>query len=741
MSKLKVTFSRPTLAHSLRCCAAASLVAILFLGSNAAAHAQTAAPDCGPTASPQTKAGEANNGKKTAVCAKKPPLEVIGVTVTRANAVPTNAPGSISVISTQQIRDSAAQELDDVLKTVPGIDLLGYASDTQHPTSDSFGMRGLGGGAQGISRGLVMVDGVPINDPFFGYIQWNRIPLDDIDRVEIIRGGGSPIWGNYAEGGVINVITKSTQQGGLAGDAGYGSYSTYRTSAFAAYPPVGNNLLQIFAEANGTAGYQSVPPYERAPFNVPTSSRAYNVGLKDTLTLSSDLLAHVSLNVHDNRQQLETVLDSNNQQNASVAGDIARQFYHGGLLKLTAFYGDDRFGTNNSTYFPNQTDLAATTDTLNEIHQLRTQDSGGSLIWSQQGSSLLRNYMVGVDVHYIAGGDHTSHFIAPDFSPAYFTTQGGGVQLFTAGFVQATLTPVRNLELVASGRLQYLQDTGGFDGSLGGLGAVPDHEYNSLNPRVDVRYGLPAGFALRGSYYTSFRAPNLGDEFYTYAAGGFVQLPSPLLQPEHLQGSEVGVDYTRSGLRAQLTAYRSWIDNYIVIEPSSNAVYSPPNWFVVQNQNIAAVRAQGIETEIDWNISSRWSTQLAYTLADSVVQQNPLDPASVGEQIIDVPRTKVSSRFTYTAPTGWRAALQMTYVSATDWASPDHTDPGYPGAISADPHLLVNLSGSYPVSKNLEVYTHIENLFDRRYLATSYSAPSAEAYGMPREIFAGIRYR
>jgi outer membrane receptor protein involved in Fe transport len=703
------------MSHLLRVHTGASLTALFALIAASPGLAQTAPVGIGP--------------------------ETVVITATRTITPLTDVPASVSVISQQQIADTPAEELDDVLRNVPGIDLLGYSADSQHPTSDSLGMRGLGGGAQGISRALVMVDGVPVNDPFFGYMQWNRVPLNDIDHVEIVRGGGSPLWGNYAEGGVINIITRTPTDNELDVDAGGGSYDTYRFSVLGAYRLDDNNILQGFVAANGTGGYEQVPVYERAPFNVPTSSDAVNLHLKDTITAADDLIVHLSLDYHDNHQRLETILDKNSQQNLNFTGDAAKQFADNATLTLLFFYGDSVFGTNNSTYFPDQSDLAATTQSLNEVHQVRAHDLGGSLIWLQQVTGFLKDYMVGADWHYISGDDHTDHYIAPDFTSTFFTTRGGGDQLFVAGFVQASIVPVDELEITASGRIQYVENTNGFDGSLGGLGAVPNREYTAFDPRVNVRYALPAGFALRGAWYESFRAPNIGDQFYTYAAGGFVQLPSPLLKPENLNGGEIGLDYAQPGLRSQVTLYRTNVNNYIVVEPTTNPIYSPNGWYVVQNQNVASVQAQGAEAEVNWDIGAGFSTNLDYTLADSVVKRNPLDPMSVGQQIVDVPRNKVAGSLTYAAPQGWRISVQALYVSRTDWASPDHTDPGYPGKISADPHAVFNLSGSYPVYRNMDVYVDIQNLLDRHYIATSFSAPSAQAYGTPFEIFGGFRIR
>ena len=671
-------------------------------------------------------AGQSSNG-----------VERVFVTATRTEKTITDVPASVSVITPQNIADSGAIELDDALRNVPGIDLMGYSSDSQHPTSNSLGMRGLGGGAQGISRALVMVDGVPINDAFFGYVQWNRVALDNIERVEVVRGGGSPLWGNYAEGGVINIVTRQYESDRRTLNASGGSYGTYRVGASGTYRLDDRNALDLFAGANGTGGYQQVPAYERTPFNVPSSSDALNFHARDSYEGDS-VTAHLGFDYHDNHQRLQTLLDTNGQENFTISGDIARHFGASGNLAMTAFYEDSRFDTNNSTYFPDQANLAATTQDLNEIHKVHANDTGGSLIWSGAPGGILRDYMIGTDWHYISGDDHTRHFIAADFSPVVFTTTGGGDQLFWAGFAQASIVPVQSLEVVASSRLQYLRNSNGFDGSVGGLGTIPDHDVTSFDPRINLRYALPDGFALRGAYYQSFRAPNIGDQFYTYAAGGFVQLPSPLLKPERLNGGEVGLDYTGSGIRAQFTLYRTSINNYIVAEATTNPIYTPNGWYVVQNQNIASVQAQGGEAEVEWTIGGGFAANLAYTFADSTVKDNPVDPLSVGQQIVDVPRHRIAGGLSYTAPTGWRVGTTALFVSRTAWASPDHTDPGYPGKISADPHFVMNVSASYPVWQRADAYVEVQNLSDTRYVATSYSAPSPQAFGTPLEVFAGL---
>ena len=86
---------------------------------------------------------------------------------------------------------SGTAHLAGTLQLTPGMTLNMIGPDVGHPTAYNEGMRGL---PTTETRMLVLMDGVPVNDPFFGYIQWNRIPLDNIEQVEIVRGGGSPLF-------------------------------------------------------------------------------------------------------------------------------------------------------------------------------------------------------------------------------------------------------------------------------------------------------------------------------------------------------------------------------------------------------------------------------------------------------------------------------------------------------------------------------------------------------------------
>src|SRR5882724_10805446 len=152
-------------------------------------------------------------------------LEPVVVTVTRMEQKVGEAPASVTVLTRDDIRQSASQTVDDLLRQVPGFSLFRRSSSlVTHPTTQGVSLRGIG--PSGTSRALVLVDGVPANDAFGGWVYWNRIPLQGIQQIEVVRGGGSSAYGNYALGGVVQVITRRPTERAAFFEGSYGTRDT-----------------------------------------------------------------------------------------------------------------------------------------------------------------------------------------------------------------------------------------------------------------------------------------------------------------------------------------------------------------------------------------------------------------------------------------------------------------------------------------------------------------------------------
>src|SRR6478735_6576339 len=133
-------------------------------------------------------------------------LETVTVTPTRTEQRLGDIPASVNVVTAKEIEASPALVADDVLRQVPTFSLFRRTSSlVAQPTTQGVSLRGIGPSGQ--SRTLVMLDGIPFNDPFGGWVYWSRVPLASVDRVEITESTSSNLYGNIAMGGVINIIT------------------------------------------------------------------------------------------------------------------------------------------------------------------------------------------------------------------------------------------------------------------------------------------------------------------------------------------------------------------------------------------------------------------------------------------------------------------------------------------------------------------------------------------------------
>jgi len=670
-------------------------------------------------------------------------VEEVVVTATRSSEQLSKVPASVSIITSAQIRDTPAQGLDDTLQLTPGMNLNEIGPDVGHPTAYNEGMRGL---PTTETRMLVLMDGVPVNDPFFGYIQWNRIPLDNIERVEVVRGGGSPLWGDTAMGGVVNVITRPATAQELDVDVAGGSYGTYRASGYGAYPINDKLALSLNAAFSGTSGYQTTPPSWftygsttlRSPVYTPTTFDARNLALRTDFTPTSDLTGFAVINFHDNNQVLSTPIGEDTQRTWTYSGQIKKSFGNGGSITATAFHDDSNFVTNNPHL------LSFTTEYNSNIHRTPVTDTGGSLAWAQDLSGVLRSYTLGVDAHYISGGDYANYYL-PSGQLAVPTIVGSGKQIFVGGFGEVRLVPIDRLEVLGSLRYQYYENFDGIDTFPPAIGAIPSSDRFSLDPRVNVRYALTDQLALRGAYYQSFRAPTLDQLYRTYAdTSAGIYEGNPYLKPETLQGGEVGLDFNRPGFRSQVTLYSTTIDNLITqrnLTPAENPTvlgvtcgYDPATFTFLtctRDINAASAIARGIEVEANWDVGGGFAAGLAYTYTDSHYTSNPLDPTAVGERLEGVPMHNISGRLSYVAPAGWRVSTDLRWVSRS--YGDDHPNDN----LVQDAHFVVDLAAAYPVTHNLQAYVQIQNLLDRRYIANN--AGGAPILGTPFEALGGFR--
>jgi outer membrane receptor protein involved in Fe transport len=645
--------------------------------------------------------------------------------VTRTEQRAENLPASVSVVPATRVAETPGHALDDVLRTVPSIDLGRVSSYAQHPKSNNPSMRGLLSGV--IPHMLVLVDGVPINDAFSGFVQWSRVPEDLVKQVEVVRGGGSTVWGTYATSGVVNIVTREPSDRELSADVGYGAFNTVRANGFASRRLTSAFTLAASGNWYDTAGFNAVPADQRRPLDVSNTFKTGNVSVQGNFTMNSTLSGFVRAQYFHERQRLGTPLAINQQDSGDVSSGVTKTLANGEIA-VHGYMHDGRLATDNvGTPDRFETRFA---EFVQNRHTSDATAFGASLQHARKVNALVPQLAFGVDFHRVDGTDTANIFA--DTSRQIRTDIGSGRQASIGSYALADVQPTSALDLLVSMRWDYWRNFDGFDGTTG-LGAVPTKSADAISPRLGARYRLTPVFALRGAAYGAFNAPNIDVLYRAYSTPGFIGLPNSQLDPERSRGVEGGIDVGLSHTRLQVTAFSATIRDaitYRILDPSEPIF---PRGYDAASLNINAgkVRSRGVEAEVTQIVGTTWVLDGGYTLADATTIENPLDASSVGEPLQGVPKHAANLGLAHEPAHGFGGTVRWRWTST------------YAALFTGKPlehAAIVDASAKYAWTARTALYIQIQNLFNRQYLAddNGFLAPQR---GMPLNLFVGIRTR
>lgn len=690
------------------------LLTAFALGIPARPVRAQASPEAPPPAGSSAEAGPAD-----AKPAPTPPAisrkEEMVVSATRTESSLEDVPVSVTVIPREVLESAPSRTLDDALRTVVGLNLPLGNSNLIQPTTNRVSMRGLGG-----DRALVLLDGIPLNDGVGGYVHWNKAPLQSIERVEAARGAASSLFGNYAMGGVISITTRPLEPGQVDASASYGSFDTTRLSA-SVTDGLGNGWsLGLFADYEKTDGYNRTPPADRGAVDVASNSRTVNLMTKLDWASTSGLSFFLKGSATDQDTGQGTPLSNNYQRLYTVAG--GGQIPLGdSSLSASAFYQENDYTLDNTALVPG---AGRDREYLSGYSGQPGWDSGGSLQWTQPMAGLFKYVTAGLDFRRVASHDRTQVLNQAGQQTSFRQSQGR--QYFAGLFAETSFFPDPRFQILLSARIDGWQNVGGMEEKdPGGVTEYPDQSATRFDPRLSLRYALSDVFALRGAAYRAFKAPTLRDLYRSSSQRTLTIVPNPYLGPETLVGGDVGVDVTAGRFRGQLNLFYNTIDNII----ARKALATTPV-LIVQPQNIGTARAQGVEVMAGFALSKSVSFDLGYSFNDSVVTDNPADPAIVGKQLPDVPRHSGNMTLSWTP----RWALSVAFRGRAQ--SERYGDDA--NLLAMDSHVIFDLFVSYPILKTLEIFVSCENLFDQQYIS---EVNIGRRLGQPQAFFVGLRLR
>jgi iron complex outermembrane receptor protein len=693
-------------------------------------------------------------------------LGAVVVSATRASTTADRVALHATVVDQQQIRKSPAQTLDQLLREIPGVNMPGAPYYTTDPTGQQTKMRGVTN-----SKVLVLVDGVPIHDPFYTTTQWFKVPLSAIERVEVVRGGASSIWGNLAVAGVINIITKKPIDNSALLDVSRQSMNTTNASLSKNFT-IGSSLgIRVSGDVLRTDGYQTTPEafLPSLPGKGPSSAKNGNAQIAAYYTPASSFSAYVRGGYHEQNEDVGGYRFGDNiQKSPDGAAGFANYFSDRVKLEGRAWgqYVDFDKSNGAGCYLVNPTNCGtspASSGLLVQYSNSRDdnpyRELGASTMLSLTDMFGLTSIQTGADFRSVGGEDRAITYNRPttnDPSSATInrTNFGRGTQRFAGIFGQFRASPLPRLDATLSLRYDYWTNTNGVaemtkytNGNPGATsgGPIADSHQGSFNPSLSARFDVTNRLSLRGAAYKAFRAPGLNNLYRSFSSTTFITIANANLAPETLKGGELGADYRTTKVNVGATYFRYDTKNLIASYKIPNAASAPPEVTAIcgadlsgcpatvnLNTNGQNATSRGVEVVADWHPIKAVGLDAGYTYTNSHYTSTTTgDPVKV--QLGAIPKHVGTLGVTWQTTPKWR-----NYVGAR------HNDAMYLDVnrtIAQPQFTLFNASTSYQVAKQVELYGAVTNLTNEKYADNATTSATGQQLGMLRAFTTGVRVR
>lgn len=563
--------------------------------------------------------------------------EEIVVTPSRSPQPRQEVAASVSNLQREEIAQRPANDLAEVLSTIPGIAVLLREPWAGEPIVSSRGF--FGGGEAEYLR--LLVDGLPAGDEESGLVRWRNLHARRLGTVEVLHGPASSLYGDAAIGGVVQVHESVPAPGSLAVALSGGSFETAAADVALAVP-AGAGLLAATGAAWRTAGFrdgEARAAHLDLDWRRRTAAGDWSLGLIVDELERHDPGALGRADLSRDREAADPLLAGNREEDlrARVALGFDREESALPLhLRVYASYreGDDRRTLLLAPGFPDRA-----------RRQLETGTLGASLLTERAGTlaggeARLR---AGVETAYEQVLGQTEH-LSP---PAREETRIDGARERWALFATQDWHPWDRLRLVAGLRWDRLQDR--FDGA----GAARTHE--AWSPRLGAVVTLAQGAAPASAYVQAgraFKAPTLDQLFaeraFPLPGGGSFSLSNPELEPQRATYAEAGAWRSSARWRGQVAVYWMEVDDEIDFDVRT-----------FRYLNIGRSRHQGVEVEVSGSESRRLVPRASWAWT----RAEPLDGPDRGRQLKNVPEHQGTLGLSAKVGGGFTADLSWTVLA------------------------------------------------------------------------------
>ena len=618
----------------------------------------------------------------------------------------TPAYGSV-VIPRDRLVDGASGRIESVLGDVAGFQQFRRSdSRSANPSAQGATLRALGGNAS--SRTLVLLDGVPLADPFFGYIPFSALVPDRLSVVRVTRGGGVGAFGAGAVAGTIELASATRDQlPDVAASAFYGGRDATEFTA-SATPDLGAGYVSLSGRWDRGDGFQTTPRDQRVAATVPAAYEGWSANLRAVAPLSttSELQFRATLFRDDRTLRFRGADNSSEGQDASI-----RYVSHGRWQVDALAYIQARNFSNI---------VISATSFRKSLDQRNTPSTGiGGKVELRPPVGADHVLRIGADTRFATGDMYEDAFI-----PVIVRRHAGGKQL-TSGFFAEDDWTIGRLILTAGARADRWSISNGF---FRATGTTPlnfsDRNDWEFSGRAGALYHVGDALALRAAGYTGFRLPTLNELYRPFVVGAVRTEANAALMPEKLKGLEAGFDFSPAkDITLSATAFYNRLDDAI-----ANVTLNPANPNARQRRNVDAIVAKGVELTASGRVAD-FLLSASYAYSHSTVHApgmrfDGLTPAQ-------------SPRHAASATVAWRPSQGPSLSTTVRYVAKQYED-DFQTYILPDA-LTVDAVASLPIGHGVSIVARGENLFDET-VVTRLGTDGSIDLGTPRTFWIGVRF-
>lgn len=573
-------------------------------------------------------------------------LETVVVTATRTPKPLKDVPIVTRVIDAVEFRTTDVNTVQDLLQTeLPGIE-FSYSMNQQ----TSLNMQGFGGNSV-----LFLVDGEKMAGETLDNIDYSRLTLNDVQRVEVVKGAASSLYGSNAVGGVVNLISREASEPWTLNLSGrWGMHNDWRTGANLGFNRKGFTSVTNFQ-------YTSCDPIELkndGDFGTIYGNRSINAKQRFGYAGNRFKITARAGYFFRERDSQETAHDRYRDFSSGLKGSY--DFDEHNTLQLS--YAFDQYD-KSSISLQNRLDIRSYSNVQHTLRSIYNHDFGTKATLTA-GCDYMRDYLMSYQ----------------------FAENEAHIQHVADAFAQLDYSPIKKLNIVGGLRYDFYS-------------VAKQHH---VSPKLTMMY-RPGEFTLRASYSNGFRAPTLKEMFMSFdMANIFMIYGNEDLKPEKSHNFNLAAEYNHSGYNVTIMGFYNLVNNRITTVWNKEL-----NGMIYDNMSLMSIAGVDCSVSASWDFGLK--ARLSYVYTYEKIHGTDVNTSSTRPHCATarIEYSKQWKRYGLTAALTGRYLSRVTcdeYVTLTDLTQTQKAT--YPG------YTLWKLSLSQRIGKALNVVAAVDNLFN-----------------------------